>query len=134
MLNIECHMSYVDVVCQMSKFKGQKDPGLEKFITKDHNYLHVKFKAYSHHISNVYQMCIFQIYYKCFTNLFQKSNLSFFVNSRDKLIHSLAAFSRINISIAISHSFFGASGGANLSSHGATQKVSVIQLFGHCIF
>ena len=63
-------------------------------------------------------MCIFQIFYKCFTNLFQMSNLSSFVNHRDKLIHSLAAFSRINISIAINHYFSGASA--------ATYKVSVI--------
>ena len=67
------------------------------------------FAFYLQRISNVYQMCIFQIFYKCFTNLFQMSNLSFFVNSRDKLIHSLAAFSRINISIAINHYFSGAS-------------------------
>ena len=89
-------------------------------------FLHVKFKAvyflflpnlkvstfnfeifafYAQHISNVYQMCIFQIFYKCFTNLFQMSNLSFFVNSRDKLIHFLVAFSLRNISIAINHCF-----------------------------
>ena len=63
-------------------------------------------------------MCLFQIFFKCFTNLFQMSNFSFFVNSRDKLIHSLAAFSRINISIAINRYFSGASA--------ATHKVSVI--------
>ena len=69
-------------------------------------------------ISDIYQMCIFQIFYKCFSNLLQMSNLSFFVNSRDKLIHSLAAFSLINISIAINHYFSGASA--------TTEKVSVI--------
>ena len=45
-------------------------------------------------------------------------NLLFFVNSRDKIIHSRAAFSRINISIAINYYFSGASA--------ATHKVSVI--------
>ena len=85
--------------------------------------------SYSDYISNVYQMCIFQIFYKCFTNLFQMSNLSFFVNSRDKLIHSLAAFSLINISIAINPHFSGA--------WAATQKVSVISksyIFGYWIY
>ena len=84
------------------------------------------FAFYAQHISNVYQMCIFQIFYKCFTNLFQMSNLSFFVNSRDKLIHSLAAFSLINISIAIYHYSSGASA--------ATQRVSMISKSSRYLF
>jgi hypothetical protein len=56
-------------------------------------------KIFSSHISNVYQMYIFQMFYKCFTNLFQMYCKLFFLCNRDKLIHSLATFPPINISL-----------------------------------
>ena len=63
-------------------------------------------------LSNVYFSNLLQIFFKCL------ANFSFFVNIRHKLIHSLAAFPLINISIVINHYFSGAPA--------ATQKVSGI--------
>ena len=72
---------------------------------------------------NTFQMFIRYVYFKSLTNRLQiffkcLANFSFFVNIRHKLIHSLAAFPLINISIAINHYFSGAPA--------ATQKVSGI--------
>ena len=79
----------------------------------------LKYLPFTH---NTFQMFIKCVYFKSFTNSLQiffkcLTNFSFFVNNRDKLIHSLAAFPPINISIAINHYFSGASA--------ATQKVSI---------
>ena len=82
--------------------------------------LNLKYLPLTH---NTFQMFIKCVYFKSFPNVLQiffkcLTNFSFFINNKDTLIHSLAAFPPINISIAINHYFSGASA--------TTQKVSVI--------
>ena len=74
MSNVICCMLYV--VRQMSKFKGQKDPGLGKLITKDHKIsqlfaCQIQGLPTSHFkcLSNVYISNILQMFYKSFSNV-----------------------------------------------------------------